>query len=94
MAKNNKKHDFRDLKNLIKELDERQDKAIDEIRKHNAKAMALKLLIAGMTIQGWARVAPTQQQVSNVEDGGILWLGLGYSGTSYYTKLEFTRFDG
>lgn len=52
MAKNNKKHDFRDLKNLIKELDERQDKAIDEIRKHNAKAMALKLLIAGMTIQG------------------------------------------
>lgn len=51
MANSGKKQDIRDLENLIRETDERHNKAMEEMREYNAKALEeLKLMIAGFVI--------------------------------------------
>lgn len=95
MANNGKKQDIRDLENLIKESNERHQKAMEDMRESNAKALEeLKLLIAGMAIQNSETTIPVPQQGSRGVGNGVLGYVVGNNGHGHYTKLEFPRFDG
>lgn len=87
-----KKQEFYYLENLIKEVDERHNKVIEEMMEHNAKALEeFKLLIVGIAIHSSDFPASSQVQVPNGE-ARILVPNLGYNGTMHYTKLEFLIF--
>lgn len=90
MTNNRKKQDIRDLENLIRETDEKHQKAMEEMRESNAKALEeLKLLITHSEA-GF----PSHEQASNPANNGVLGPRMGYNGFGHYTKLDFLRFDG
>lgn len=95
MTNNRKKQDIRDLENLIRETDEKHQKAMEEMRESNAKALEeLKLLIVGRAIPNSEAGFPSHEQASNPANNGVLGPRMGYNGFGHYTKLDFLRFDG
>lgn len=67
-----KKQDYGDLENLIKEIDKRRSKGIEDVREQNSKALdEIRMLLADMAKKrnGEAAQSSYQQQVSNLNNG-------------------------
>ncbi|XP_039124215.1 uncharacterized protein LOC120260722 [Dioscorea cayenensis subsp. rotundata] len=109
MANTSKKQDLKDLESLMREIDEKHSKSIQEVREQNLKSMEevkqevreqtlksmeeIKLLISGIALQNTEVQSHTQSPVM-ANSSGILGAGWNSSVSSHYSKIEFPRFDG
>ena len=90
MANNDRKQDFKDSENLIKETNEKHNYG----REQNSKTIEeIKMMISGTALQNTEVASHSQSQIAG-NGNEILGPCWNSSNTSDYTKLDFPRFDG